>query len=143
MERRKFVIFSFLALCLALAPTALASTTSFVDGNGINGSDVNDCQTAQTACKTMGRAISPALPSGSIIVAVATYTKNLTIGFSLNVIDSGASTTIIDGGGAGSVVSAIPPFAKLADFTMPCPPPPPREQDSISPCGISRLYRNK
>jgi hypothetical protein len=40
-----------------------------------------------------------------MIVAPATYTENLTIGFSLNVIGSGANTTIIDGGGVKPVVT--------------------------------------
>lgn len=41
------------------------------------------------------------------MVAPATYTENLTIGFSLKVIGSGAKTTIIDGGGVNTVVSII------------------------------------
>jgi hypothetical protein len=40
----------------------------------------------------------------SIEVAAATYTENLTIGVSLNLIGSGARKTIIDGGYANSVV---------------------------------------
>jgi hypothetical protein len=35
----------------------------------------------------------------------ATYTENLTIGFSLRIIGSGATTTMVDGGGAGRVVT--------------------------------------
>lgn len=92
-----------IALFLVLAPTALASTTWYVDG--VNGSDGNNCQTAQTACKTIGHAISLAGSGDSIIVAPATYTENLTIGLSLSVIGSGASTTIIDGNAAGRVVT--------------------------------------
>jgi hypothetical protein len=44
----------------------------------------------------------------TIMVASATYTENLTIGISLNVIGSGASTTIVDGGAANSVVRILP-----------------------------------
>jgi len=89
------------AVFLALAPTALASNTWYVDG--VNGNDNNDCKSPQTACKTIGHAISLASHSDSIMVAAATYKENLSIGFSLKVIGSGASTTIIDGGGINSV----------------------------------------
>lgn len=71
----------------------------------MNGNDGNNCQTPQTACKTIGHAISLAGSGDSIIVAPATYTENLTIGLSLSVIGSGASTTIIDGNAAGRVVT--------------------------------------
>jgi hypothetical protein len=50
-----------------------------------------------TACKTIGHAISLAHSGDTIMVGSATYTENLTIGISLNVIGSGASTTIVDG----------------------------------------------
>jgi hypothetical protein len=41
----------------------------------------------------------------TITVAAATYTENLTIGVSLTILGSGTSTTIVDGGGVGQVVS--------------------------------------
>jgi hypothetical protein len=41
-----------MGLFLALAPSALASTTWYVDG--VNGNDGNNCTSAQTACKTIG-----------------------------------------------------------------------------------------
>ena len=88
---------------LALAPTAMASSKWYVDG--VNGSDNNDCKSRQHACKTIGHAISLASSGDSILVAAATYTENLTIGFSLKVIGSGAATTIIDGGQVNSVVT--------------------------------------
>jgi len=39
------------------------------------------------------------------MVATATYSENLTIAVSLNVIGAGATTTIIDGGAVGTVVT--------------------------------------
>src|SRR5437016_10854701 len=107
-----------MGLFLALAPSALASTTWYVDG--VNGNDGNNCTSAQTACKTMGHAISLAASGDSIIVAPATYTENLTIGFSLNVIGSGANTTIIDGGGVKTVVaiSSTSAVVTLSDLTI-------------------------
>jgi len=93
----------FLALFLALTPKALASTNWYVDG--AHGSDNNNCSSPQTSCKTIGHTISLASSGDSIMVAAATYTENLIIGFSLKVIGSGANTTIIDGGAVNTVVS--------------------------------------
>jgi predicted outer membrane repeat protein len=90
-------------LFLTLAPTALASSTWYVDG--VHGKNKNDCKTPQTACKTIGHAISLASSGDSIMVAAATYTENLTIGFSLKVVGAGARTTVIDGGAVGTVVT--------------------------------------
>jgi hypothetical protein len=92
------------ALSLALAPTALASNTWYVDG--VHGNDNNSCKSRQHACKTIWHAISLAHSGDSIMVAAATYTENLIIGFSLKVIGSGASATIIDGGRVNSVVTS-------------------------------------
>jgi hypothetical protein len=57
-------------LLVALPPCALASATWYVDG--LN-NDANNCLTAQTACKTIGHAISLASSGDSIIVAPVTY----------------------------------------------------------------------
>jgi len=92
-----------IALFLTLPLKAPASNTWYV--NGASGNDSNDCKTPTTACRTIGHAISLAASGDSIIVAPATYTETLHISFSLSVIGSGASTTIIDGGGQGKVVS--------------------------------------
>ena len=92
-----------LALFLAVIPTAGASTTWYADG--VNGNDGNDCKSSTTACKTIGHAISLASSGDSIKVAAATYTENLTISFSLMLIGSGASTTIVDGGGINTVIT--------------------------------------
>jgi hypothetical protein len=91
-----------LAVFLALTSTALASNTWYVDG--VNGNDNNNCTSSKTACKTIGHAISLASKGDSVMVAAATYTENITIGFSLKIVGSGASTTIIDGGGVNVVV---------------------------------------
>jgi len=87
-----------MALFLALTPNAVA-WTRYVDG--VNGNDNNDCKTPQTACKTIGHAIS--LPAETIRVAPATYRENLTISKSLNIIGADAATTIVDGAGVGTV----------------------------------------
>lgn len=103
MKYKLFTPLLLIAPFLALAPTAKASTTWYV--NGVSGSDSNICTSTQTACKTIGHAISQASSGDSIIVAPATYTENLVIVISLNVIGSGARTTIIDGRGTQTVVA--------------------------------------
>jgi len=100
---RMYTSLLLIALFLALAPTSLASNTWYV--NAVSGSDSNDCKTPTTASRTIGHAISLAASGDSIIVAAATYHENLTISLSLRLIGSGARTTIIDGGGKGTVVS--------------------------------------
>jgi hypothetical protein len=92
-----------LTLFLAVAPAAMASTTWYV--NGVSGSDSNTCTSPTTACKTIGHAVSLASSGDSIKVAAATYKENLTITLSLTILGSGASTTIIDGGGDNRVVT--------------------------------------
>jgi hypothetical protein len=89
-------------LFLVLAPTLLASTKWYVDG--VNGNDANNCKSPGHACKTIGHAISLASSRDSVMVAAATYRENLTIGFSLRIVGSGAAT-IIDGGGVNTVVT--------------------------------------
>jgi hypothetical protein len=97
--------FLMLLATTLFATAALASTTWYVDG--VNGSDSNSCKTAVHACKTIGHAISLAHSGDSIMVAAATYTENLDIDISLKVVGSGASTTIVDGGGVYSVVTVL------------------------------------
>jgi hypothetical protein len=107
-----------LALFLALVPNALASSTWYVDG--VNGGDNNNCKTPQTACKTIGHAISLASSGDSIMVAAATYKENLTIRIGLKVIGSGATTTIIDGSCVNRVLTISSPSANvtLSKFTI-------------------------
>ena len=107
-----------LAVFLSLAPTSLASSKWYVDG--VNGSDNNNCKSPQHACKTIGHAISLASSGDSVMVAAATYTENLTIGFSLRLVGASAVTTIIDGGSVGRVViiSNASAHVTLSNLTM-------------------------
>jgi hypothetical protein len=112
-HRIAFINLPLLAVFLVLASTtALASNTWYV--NGVNGSNNNNCKSPQTACKTIGHAISLASSGDSIMVAAATYTENLKINLSMKVIGSGAVTTIIDGGGKGTVVTISNASAHVA-----------------------------
>lgn len=118
--RHRFVFSNMLlaALFLALVPTALASSKWYVDG--VHGNDRNSCKSPQTACKTIGHAISLAHSGDSVMVAAATYKENLTISFNLNVVGGGASTTIIDGGQVNTVVtiSSANAHVSLAKLTI-------------------------
>jgi predicted outer membrane repeat protein len=71
------------------------AATWYVDGN--NGDDGNDCKTLQSACATIGHAISLAASGDTIQIAAATYQENLTIPFNLTLNGAKAATTIIDG----------------------------------------------
>lgn len=102
-DKLLFPSLPLLILFLILAPTALASNIWYVDG--VHGNDQNKCRTPVTACKTIGHAISLASSGDFIFVAGATYPENLTLSFSLNVIGSSATTTIIDGGGVNTVIT--------------------------------------
>jgi hypothetical protein len=104
------------ALFLALVPVAQASTTWFV--NGVTGNDSNDCKSSTTACKTIGHAISLAASGDSISVAAAVYRENLTIGINLKLVGAGATTTIIDGGGHGTVVTISGQNVALSRVTI-------------------------
>ncbi len=103
MKDKLLTSFLFAAVSVALTSTAIASTTWYV--NGVSGSDSNDCKSRTTACKTVAQTISLAASGDSIRVAAARYTEHLTLSISLNVLGSGAKTTILDGGGAGTVVT--------------------------------------
>jgi nitrous oxidase accessory protein NosD len=105
-----------LTMLVALPRVALASNIWYV--NGLNGSDSNDCKSAQSACETISQTISKATSGDSIVVAAATYTENLTISISLNVMGSSAATTIIDGGGKGIVVTISSGTVRLSNVTV-------------------------
>jgi hypothetical protein len=102
---QKFAFRRFSLGCLLLVSQFAMAATWYVDVT--HGSDNNNCKSSQHACKTIGHAILLASAGDSVMVAPATYTENLTINMSLNVIGSGAQTTIVDGGG-NAPVFAIP-----------------------------------
>jgi len=80
----------------------------------VSGSDNNNCKLPTTACKSIGHAISLAASGDSISVAAATYTENLNIGISLNILGSGAKTTFINGGQHSMVVKTSSTNANVA-----------------------------
>jgi hypothetical protein len=102
------------------ARTTLAGNNWYVDG--VNGSNHNDCKSPEDACKTIRHAIRLSAPGDSIIVAAAIYPENLTMPHSLNLVGAGAATTIIDGGGVGSVMITarfgVPVSVTVSNVTM-------------------------
>src|SRR5580704_14193248 len=107
----KLMLSTVLVLFLSVAPSALASSSWYVDG--VHGNDGNNCMSVQHACQTIGQAISLASSGDSILVASAAYPENLTISFNLNVTGYGSSVAgpsatgqvVIDGGGHNTVVT--------------------------------------
>ena len=104
MKSRKLMLVAALTF-LAAVPTAMASSKWYVDG--VHGSDNNNCKSRQHACKTISNALSLTLPGDFIFVAPATYHETLFIYFNLEIIGSGAKTTIVDGGGVNSQVVVV------------------------------------
>ncbi len=71
--------------------------------NAANGNDSNDCQSAATACKTIGGAIGKAGDGDLITVAAGVYTETNTLNKSLTITGAGRDQTIVDGDVSGSV----------------------------------------
>ena len=92
-------------ILFAAVPTAMASSNWYVDG--AHGSDNNNCKSRQHACKTISNALSLTLPGDSIFVAPATYHETLFIYFNLQIIGSGAKTTIVDVRGLNNQVVVV------------------------------------
>src|SRR6516162_7169082 len=105
-----------IALCLAVAPSAMAATW-YVDGN--NGDDGNDCKTPQTACATIGHVILLAASGDTIKIAAATYQENLSIPFKLTLTGAKAATTIVDGTNSANVFTVGAGISlKLSNLTI-------------------------
>jgi hypothetical protein len=103
MKSRKLIYVAALTL-FAAVPHASA-TKWYVDGK--HGNDNNNCKSSQHACKTISNALSLTLPGDSIFVAPAIYRETLFIYFNLEIIGSGAKTTIVDVRGLDNQVVVV------------------------------------
>ena len=103
MKARKLICIAALTFFVAV-PSAFA-TKWYVDG--VHGSDNNNCKSPQHACKTISNALSLTLPGDSIFVAPAIYRETLFIYFNLEIIGSGAKTTIVDVRGLNNQVVVV------------------------------------
>jgi len=68
------------------------------------GNDANDCQSAATACRTVGGAMGKAASGDTIQIAAGTYTERITVTKSLVLQGAGAGKTILDANRKGRVV---------------------------------------
>src|SRR5579863_7311905 len=103
MKSRKLIYVAALTL-FAAVPHAFA-TNWYVDGK--HGNDNNNCKSREHACKTISNALSLTLPGDSIFVAPAIYRETLFIYFNLEIIGSGAKTTIVDVRGLNNQVVVV------------------------------------
>ncbi|HXR14900.1 MAG TPA: choice-of-anchor Q domain-containing protein [Terriglobales bacterium] len=103
MKARKLMWVAALTL-FAAVPHAFA-TRWYVDGK--HGNDNNNCKSRRHACKTISNALSLTLPGDSIFVAPAIYRETLFIYFNLEIIGSGAKTTIVDVRGLNNQVVVV------------------------------------
>src|SRR5580704_18092552 len=103
MKARKLIYVAALTLFAAI-PHAFA-TNWYVDGK--HGNDNNNCKSREHACKTISNALSLTLPGDSIFVAPAIYRETLFIYFNLEIIGSGAKTTIVDVSGLNNQVVVV------------------------------------
>jgi len=104
-----------LTFIVSVTPVALASTW-YTDG--AKGNDDNNCMSAQTACKTIGHAISLASSGDSIIVTTASYVENLNVGKALKIVGSGAKATILSANSPNLLVVQVTTNALLSKLTI-------------------------
>jgi parallel beta-helix repeat protein len=97
---------SMLTLAFNVQPVKAEPKTWYVDDDG--GADFTKIQDA----------INAAGPGDTILVAVGTYNENITVSKSISLIGENTSTTIIDGGGADTVVYITADYVKFIGFTV-------------------------
>jgi predicted outer membrane repeat protein len=83
-----------------------------------SGDDDYDCQSPTTACRTIQAAIDKAIQGDTVIVDQGSYHENLIVDKDLTILGSQSGATIIDGGGAGSVIEVKPVSATLRDVVL-------------------------
>ncbi len=71
--------------------------------NDATGNDGNDCQSAGTACKTIGGAVGKVADGDTITVATGTYTETNILNKSLIIIGAGVDQTVVDGNAGGTI----------------------------------------
>jgi uncharacterized repeat protein (TIGR01451 family) len=94
------------ALLCALGSVLLTTLPVRADGAwyvGPAGNDANSCTAPGSPCLTIGGAVAKASAGDTINVAAGVYYERLTIAKPLIFVGAGATTTIVDGSGAGRI----------------------------------------
>ncbi len=109
MEQTRRWVFAVLALAGALALAGLparaqAQTTLYVDEAGDDGAD---CLSPATACRTVGAALTKAPEGATLRLAPGRYAERLTIRRGVSIVGATAAEAIIDGAGAGPVITSF------------------------------------
>lgn len=92
-------------LSLLTSPMPLfAASTRYVSPSG---ADSSDCLDSATPCKTFTHAISQAMAGDTISAGAGTYTENVMVDRNLTLQGVSASSTILDGGAAGRVLTVL------------------------------------
>jgi hypothetical protein len=95
-----------LAAVLALAAGTAAARTIFVDAGNLSGEEDGSANHPFTS---IGEAITISFQGDVIQVAPGLYTETISIPLGVQVVGADPATTILDGGGAGSVVHLLGP----------------------------------
>jgi hypothetical protein len=86
---------------------AVCTTTCYVDG--VHGDDANGGTAPADAKKTIQAGINAVTPGGTVNVAAATYTEQVTIVKALTLTGAGAATTTVQAPGALADSTCLPP----------------------------------
>lgn len=78
------------------------------------GDDAADCATPATPCLTIGAAVGKAAAGDELLLAAGAYSETVSLTKSLSIRGADARTTVIDGGGRGTVLTVLSPQASVA-----------------------------
>ena len=99
---------------------AVCTTVCYVDG--VHGDDANGGTAPADAKKTVQAGVNAVAPGGTVNVAAATYTEQVTIIKALTLTGAGAATTIVKAPGALADSTCLPPANGQKVIVDICPP---------------------
>ncbi|MHB1356869.1 MAG: beta strand repeat-containing protein [Anaerolineae bacterium] len=82
------------------------------------GSDVDDCTSWGTACRTIAHAVTLASDHDVIYIATGVYTENVTVPTIISFIGAGADATIVNGNQAGRVFYVTASSVAFSQMTI-------------------------
>jgi hypothetical protein len=103
----------FLSGALAVRPAYAVGLDRYVAKTG---SDSGNC--SSDPCLTIGYAITESGSNDVIHIGAGTYTENLVTNKNLNFLGTGMQTTILDGGGVGTVITGDTYNLFIQDLTI-------------------------